>query len=150
MQRLLSTLTALAALGLASTAHGATLDAISGETSSLDIEITGIQKISGSVRIALFLGNEAYDSSDALKAVIVDVTGETISVSFAELEPGLYGVKLFHDVDGDGKMKTNALGMPTEPYAFSNNARGRFGPAKWKDASFEIGPETTLQTIILK
>ena len=36
---------------------------------------------------------------------------------------------LFHDVNGDGEMNTNPFGIPTEPFAFSNNARGSFGPA---------------------
>jgi len=31
---------------------------------------------------------------------------------------------------------TNFLGIPNEEYGFSNNARGRGGPASWEDAKF--------------
>lgn len=56
----------------------------------------------------------------------------------AGLKPGRYAVKSFHYIDGDGKMGTNPFGMPIEPFAFSNNAVGNMGPAKWADASFEV------------
>jgi uncharacterized protein (DUF2141 family) len=43
-----------------------------------------------------------------------------------------------HNIDGDGKLNKNMFGMPTEPYGFSNNARGSFGPAKWSNAKFSV------------
>ena len=57
---------------------------------------------------------------------------------FTGLAPGRYAVKAFHDVNGDGKMAANPFGVPTEPYAFSNNAKGMMGPPKWTDAAFEV------------
>jgi uncharacterized protein (DUF2141 family) len=51
-------------------------------------------------------------------------------------------------VDGDGRMGTNPFGMPTEPYAASNNARGEMGPPAWSDAAFEVSGET-IQTITI-
>jgi uncharacterized protein (DUF2141 family) len=39
--------------------------------------------------------------------------------------------------------------MPTEPFAFSNNAKGRFGPAKWDDARFEVTEDGAVQIITL-
>ena len=50
---------------------------------------------------------------------------------------------------GDGQMNRNPFGMPTEPYAFSNNAVGNMGPADWDRARFAVsGP--TAQTITLR
>jgi len=40
--------------------------------------------------------------------------------------------------------------MPLEPYAFSNNARGLFGPASWRSASFEVKPGANHQVLKLK
>ena len=51
------------------------------------------------------------------------------------------------DLNGDGEMNTNPFGIPTEPYAFSNNARGQFGPASWADAVFTVGAGETAQQI---
>lgn len=40
------------------------------------------------------------------------------------LPAGSYGVIAFHDINGNEKLDTNMIGIPTEPYGFSNNARG--------------------------
>jgi uncharacterized protein (DUF2141 family) len=37
--------------------------------------------------------------------------------------------------------------MPTEPYAFSNNAHGAMGPAAWGDAMFTVTDGDNGQTI---
>ena len=55
-----------------------------------------------------------------------------------KLPDGTYAVGVFHDVDGDEALSKNFLGIPTEPFGFSNNVRGRFGPPSFKDASISI------------
>jgi uncharacterized protein (DUF2141 family) len=64
--------------------------------------------------------------------------------------PGRYGVRLFHDVDGDGKLAANLMGMPTEPFGISNDAPIRFGPPTFADAAFDIGESGASQTITLR
>ncbi|MNR30585.1 hypothetical protein D3C85_1480510 [compost metagenome] len=66
-----------------------------------------------------------------------------------DLPAGAYGMKAFHDVNGNGKMDTNPFGMPSEPFAFSNNAVGNMGPAKWDRARFEVSGATA-QTIRIR
>lgn len=44
------------------------------------------------------------------------------------VKPGKYAVVAFHDVNGNEELDKNMLGIPTEPYGFSNNARGMLGP----------------------
>jgi uncharacterized protein (DUF2141 family) len=61
--------------------------------------------------------------------------------------PGQYAIRLFHDVNGNGELDTNPFGIPIEPFAFSNNARGRFGPAGWADAVFTVNAGENVQTI---
>ena len=58
-------------------------------------------------------------------------------------------MKAFHDVNGDGEMNTNPFGMPIEPYAFSNNAVGNMGPARWEQARFTV-TGTAAQTISIR
>ena len=66
-----------------------------------------------------------------------------------DLPAGTYGMKAVHDVNGNGKMDVNPFGMPTEPYAFSNNAVGNMGPAQWDRAHFEVSGATA-QTIRIR
>ena len=56
------------------------------------------------------------------------------------LAPGQYGAMIFQDLNKDGKMNFNLVGMPLEPYGFSNNSRGLFGPPRLPEpvrAAFE-------------
>ena len=71
------------------------------------------------------------------------------TLTLAAPAPGRYGIKLFHDVDGDGVMATNIMGFPTEPFGFSNNAPVRMGPPDFAAAAFAVGPNGAAQTITL-
>ena len=48
-----------------------------------------------------------------------------------------------HDVNGNDALDSNIVGMPTEPYGFSNNAQGSFGPPAWQDARFALDGDLT-------
>jgi uncharacterized protein (DUF2141 family) len=61
----------------------------------------------------------------------------------------LYADEAAHDVNANGKMDVNPFGMPTEPFAFSNNAVGNMGPAKWERARFDVSG-VTAQTIRIR
>ena len=44
----------------------------------------------------------------------------------------------------------NPFGMPTEAFAFSNNAPASMGPATWADAAFEVTAEGAEQTLTIR
>lgn len=113
---------------------------------SLSIELQGLQP-QGAVLVQLFNSESGYRSGAAIGAQRVAVSAATARVEFADLAPGAYAFRLFHDLDGDGRMNTNLMGIPTEPYAFSNNARGSFGPAGWSDAVFDVSAGANVQQI---
>ena len=108
-------------------------------TASLTITFSGITEKSGAIMGAVFSNDAAYDGKGPpVGGVMIPVTGNSVSQTLTGLAPGRYAIKVFHDVDGDGKMSTNPYGMPIEPFAFSNNAKGSMGPAKWVDANFDV------------
>ena len=65
-------------------------------------------------------------------------------------DAGRYAIRLFHDRDDDGELDTDLLGIPSEPYGFSNNAPARFGPPDFEAAAFEIPAGGTSHTIALQ
>jgi uncharacterized protein (DUF2141 family) len=103
----------------------------------------------GEIMVVLFGSEAAYGGQGAPVAqAMVDVAAGQHTATFT-VPAGDYAVKSFHDVNGDGRMNTNPFGMPTEPYAFSNNARGNMGPATWAQAHFTVEGDTT-RTISLR
>ncbi|ATQ45131.1 DUF2141 domain-containing protein [Caulobacter mirabilis] len=117
---------------------------------ALTLAFKGITQPTGAIRGQLFADQAGYEGKGkAVSTFAVPVTGDSASLIVPGLAPGRYAVKAFHDVDGDGKMATNPFGIPTEPFAFSNDARGAFGPADWADAAFEVGPGETAHAITI-
>lgn len=107
---------------------------------------TGVR--TGSVMVALYDSEAAYEGGPAVARMAVPASGRVVA-RFENLPAGDYAMKAFHDVDGDGEMDANPFGMPTEPYAFSNNAVGNMGPARWDSARFVVSGETA-QTISIR
>ena len=102
----------------------------------------------GAIMVALYDSEAAYEGGAPARVARVDVAAGQHEAVF-DLPAGAYGVKAFHDVNGNGKMDVNPFGMPTEPFAFSNNAVGNMGPAKWDRARFEVSGATA-QTIRIR
>ena len=105
----------------------------------------------GVVMVALYDSASAFDGGSArpVAATAVSASGSRVVATFENLPAGDYAMKAFHDVNGDGEMNTNPFGMPVEPYAFSNNAVGNMGPARWSAAHFAVSGET-VQTISIR
>lgn len=111
----------------------------------LFIAVTGIERDEGSVRIALFDGPEGF-TDEPMTAVVV--RPEELAVEWSVRVPrGRYAVAVVHDADDDGRLNTNLLGMPQERYGFSNDARGRFGPPSFEDASFLAEPPEAVVSV---
>jgi len=102
----------------------------------------------GAIMVALY-DQATYTGGQPVRAVRIDVAAGERAAIFEGLPTGDYAVKAFHDVNGNGRMDANPFGMPTEPYAFSNNAVGNMGPAGWDRARFSVDGATA-QTIRIR
>lgn len=146
--KMLTTLIAATALNLPALTAGAV--AAEPVAPALTIEFANIAEPSGQILVAIYDSEAAFDrGGKPVRNIAVPVDAASESVTVDGLGAGRYGFKLFHDVDGDGKMGTNPYGMPIEPFAFSNNAVANMGPAKWAAAAFDVAGATT-QTITFR
>ncbi len=102
---------------------------------TIDFEISKYNN--GSIYVAIYESEDTF-LKKPLKGTIVEVENGKASAIIEELEPGEYAVSSFYDKNGNGKLDTNFLGIPKEPTAMSNNAKGSFGPPKYKDAKFVL------------
>ena len=119
--------------------------------SSLTVNFTGVDEKQGAVMGAVFNSEAAYDGRGApVRPIMIAADKAELFVILDGLAPGTYAIKIFHDIDGDMKMSTNPYGMPIEPFAFSNNAQGNMGPAKWADAKFDLKPGANSHSIVIK
>jgi len=111
----------------------------------LTINFSNIKKDKGQLMVAL-----RDTKGEMVKGVKVPVTKTgTISYTITGIKLGNYTLAVYHDINSDEELNTNMVGLPTEPYGFSNNARGTFGPPSLKDQTFSISGNTTI-SITLK
>ncbi|MEW6561871.1 MAG: DUF2141 domain-containing protein [Pseudomonadota bacterium] len=71
----------------------------------------------------------------------------TLKTSFRGIKPGRYAVAVYADLNGNHELDSNFVGMPTEPYGFSRDARSSFGVPSFEQAAFEVG-EVGIEQII--
>ncbi len=106
---------------------------------SLTVNITDLKNDKGVVLIKLMDANE--NTVKGLKGNIVD---KKCTVKISDLPAGTYALSFIHDENSNGKLDMKTLGPPAEGYGYSNNARGLFGPAKFKDQLFELNSDLTM------
>ena len=58
----------------------------------------------------------------------------SVRLNLGSHAPGQFAIVIFYDKNENGTLDTNFIGIALEKVRFSNNANGRFGPAKWADA----------------
>lgn len=116
----------------------------------LEVAFTGIETQKGAVMFGVYDSEDAYNKGVSMNGARVVADKGDIATVIEGLPAGRYAIKAFHDIDGDGKMGSNPFGMPTEPFAFSNDAKGAMGPAKWSDAAFDVTTGTTKISITIK
>lgn len=106
----------------------------------------------GQVSVALFADQASWRRREgAAQSVLRPVSGGGAETVFSGVRPGRYAIMAYHDRNGDGRLNTNAVGLPQEPYGFSNDARGPFGmPPGWRGAAFEVGLEGAVQSVRLR
>lgn len=110
--------------------------------------ITGFPNSEGLAMVALHNSETSYKGEtgkEALATGRVKVTEQKARVVFENLPYGSYGISLYHDENGNGKLDKNPMGVPKEAYGFSNNAKSLFGKPDYKEIIFKIdSPEKTI------
>lgn len=88
----------------------------------------------GVVRCGLF--KQGGWLKQPVKAARASIHGRVAVCVFSGVKPGVYGISAIHDANDNGKLDTNFIGIPTEGFCASRDARARFGPPSFEDARF--------------
>ncbi len=94
---------------------------------TIDVTVTGIRSTKGAVSVCVMPGKSGFPVCDKAGTGVkqrVPASGSSMRVRFSGLASGDYAITAFHDEDGDGKLKTNFIGIPREGVAVSGRAGG--------------------------
>lgn len=129
------------------------LGAPTARAANLEVEISGVTAVSadknadksadkaGQVLVAVYVGADVWLRKPTAvgRAALSELKDGVVKVGLTGLPDGPLAISVFQDLNGNGKLDSNMMGMPTEPYAFSRQAQGNFGPPSFDQAALPAG-----------
>ncbi len=118
------------------------------ETPTLTVVVNGVRQHKSRVCLRVFSNEQGFplDKKGEVQSGCTPITGNVVKKQFHGLKPGKYAVAVIDDENGDAKLHTDWLGIPTEGFGISRNPTVSVttGIPKFKDASFLLDKSTTI------
>lgn len=105
----------------------------------IHVKILDIRNSAGAVACALFESSTGFPTEYLLAAtniMIIKVRDKQARCDFEDIPSGTYALAVVHDENMNGKLDVQWLGIPTEGYGFSNDAKALIGAPAFSAASF--------------
>jgi len=128
-----------ATLTCAGTAHAA----------DLTVEVAGLKDANGKLLVAVFDSADGF-LKQPVRTLAANAQSGNVRLVIAGLPAGDYALSVFKDANGNGKLDRNPVGMPIEPYGFSNDAAGSYGPPTYQASLVHVPPAGAATTIHLR
>ena len=118
---------------------------------TLAVSIENIRENKGKLRLTIYEAKNWLDENPASTAGARDFDlserkGDEPVVLRLELASGEYGAVIYHDLNANVKLDRNLIGIPKEPYAFSQGFDKMRRPA-FEDCKFVVGGDRTAITL---
>jgi uncharacterized protein (DUF2141 family) len=108
----------------------------------LTVKVDHIAPKGGNLRLAIYDAKSfADDDANPVADKVIAATPSVQTVIMPGIAPGTYAVKMFQDVNRNEKFDFNWLGIPSERYGFSNNAKPnwvRMSPPTFEEAKITL------------
>jgi len=105
---------------------------------TLTVTIEGL-KSQGIVYAGLYNGpTDFLNEAGMIKQFISTKTQETLVYEWKDLPKGNYSIAFLEDLNGDGVMNFNFIGMPKERYGFFPNQSFRLREPTWEECNFQL------------
>lgn len=112
------------------------------EEGILYLEIKNVEHSGGTIWIGVYDSEEDFLNKEkaVLKGFEVKRSGK-VQIPVEHVKFGPCAVAIMHDVNSNGEMDRNWLGIPIEPYAFSKKPRSKWRLPRFKEVVFDFGPK---------
>ncbi len=116
---------------------------------TLTITLDNVATEKGTIMVQVMQGEAEFKGDTPAIASFMQRAQKGTMTFQASLPAGEYAFRVMHDVNDNGELDSNFVGMPKEPWAMSNNAKGNFGPPSWKSVKFTVADQPVSQTVKL-
>ena len=123
---------------------------------ALTVSVSAVKSTEGSIYIRVWDSKDTWlkpgsENVRAEKVISASKQSDTGGVSHMfDLPAGDYAIAVFHDLDNDGKLKSDFLGRPHEPIANTARKQGRKGPPKYVDSVITLTQEPKTISLSLR
>lgn len=120
------------------------------ENFDLKVTVTNVKKQKGAVEIAIFNDEKSFIvKGKEYKVNSKVVTNDTLVFIFTDIPKNDYAISIYHDVNADKECNLNFIGIPKEPYGFSNNFKPKFSKPTFKDCKIELNNNKSITIKLL-
>lgn len=109
------------------------------EKATLTVTVTNIPAAKGELLVGLYDSAESFTASPLPQSPKIPlVSTEGVVARIENLPTGTYAVAVIQDLNGNGELDRNFLGIPKEPLAFSVIRKIPRGKPSFEACSFEL------------
>lgn len=110
-----------------------------GFAGNLLIDLENVKTAQGIIWIGIYDSEENYMIKERaiVEGVNVTQTG-SIQINIPDLQYGTYAIAIFHDINGNGELDRNLIGIPSEPYAFSKKPKSKWRLPRFHEVKFDF------------
>jgi uncharacterized protein (DUF2141 family) len=106
--------------------------------STVDINVGTFRNTKGWLGCRLYSSPAGFPRDPTPREQRIAIPGGIARCTFTNVTPGTYAVAVMHDENGNGKLDSNFLGIPTEGYGASNNHTHAMSAPTWDESKFEV------------
>ncbi len=116
--------------------------------STMKVTITNIRETEGTLMVALHSGEDTFPNEEPDRALTAPADKERVTITFDDLPKGNYALSIYHDLNENGELDKNIMGIPKEGFGFSNDAMGTFGAPSFKECIIQVDGNSTVETTV--
>lgn len=106
---------------------------------TVEVHVTGVDAGKGKVSVAVC--DQARFLKQCLYAGSAPAQAGDNTIVVRGVPAGSWAVLAYQDANENGELDRNFIGIPSENYGFSRDARGKFGPPSFEDAAIQVKEE---------
>jgi len=112
---------------------------LNGAAAEIVVRVSGVTAANGEIGCALFERDKGFPMDNAsARARWQAAAAEGVTCRFADVVPGRYAVSVVHDLNGNRRVDTNLIGLPTEAWGVSNGVRPTLRAPRFDEAAFVV------------
>ena len=117
------------------------------KTGTLTIQVTNVEAAEGELSVGLYNSAESFCTDEGFafaKNFKVNQKGQ-VTIQFDDIPYGTYAFAMYQDINLNGDIDKNIIGIPKEPYGFSNKARAKWSAPTYEETKFDFNENYKIQ-----